>query len=121
MLFRLKTLCFVFVSSRITLLENQYETCEGAYKLLKRYAKCQQLRNALQGESSNASRGSGVGGRQGLGGDMGGSPGGSSGSRGSHNTRGGGSHSSRGGYFKVLCFYIYYYIYTNINNFVIYV
>ena len=58
-----------------------------------------QLRNALYGKSSNKCHGSGVGSRQGWGGDMGGSPGGSGGSRGSRNSRGGGSRSSRGGYF----------------------
>ena len=41
----------------------------------------QQLRNALQGKSTNAGSGSGVGGRQGLGCDMGSSPSGSGGSR----------------------------------------
>ena len=58
-----------------------------------------QLRNALYRESSNAGRSSGVGSRQGWGGNMGSRPGGSGGSRGSHNNRGGGNRSSRGGYF----------------------
>ena len=68
-------------------------------RLLALEETCQQLRIELQGESSNAGRGSGVGGRQSWGGDMGSISGGSGGSGGSHNTRGGGNRSSRGGYF----------------------
>jgi hypothetical protein len=60
---------------------------------------CEYLQTTLHGESSNAFRGSGVGGRQGRGGDMGSSPSGSGGSRGSYPSRGGGSRSSRGGYY----------------------
>ncbi len=42
---------------------------------------CEYLQTTLHGESSNAFRGSGVGGRQGRGGDMSSSPSGSGGSR----------------------------------------